>query len=274
MINNLKNVFTNSQIFHKINFDIKDKPYLIKKYSKDWIAQKKWNLEFIKKLDEKTEVNTVQGNATSGEKNIEKILLKDYIENISLGKTKSYLTTFHLFKKFPFLKKDLNIELIEKNSIVQHLLSWVGPKGTITGFHVDWSENINVQILGKKNFYLVSPKYDKYMYESNKFERISKTSLIDLKNIDYTKNPLFEKVHIEKFTLEESDAIYIPRGWWHFVESESASISVSIHYWNLINCIRDLPLELGKVFLHDIGLYKKNDCACHQIIGTKRIKRG
>ena len=114
----------------------------------------------------------------------------------------------------------------------------------------------------------------KIMYESDTFERISKTSMVDLNNLDLQNFPLFKKAQIEKFTLEKSDAIYIPRGWWHFVKSQMPSISVSIHYWSLKNSLRDLPIELTKVFLHDIGIYKKDNCACHQIVDGVRIKRG
>jgi lysine-specific demethylase 8 len=274
MINNLENIHVNSSYLDKINFNIKDRPYLIKNFSKDWPAQNKWNFDFIKNLDENAVVNTVVGNAAGGKKDIKKTLLKNYIEKINSDELDAYLTTFHLFKKFPFLKKDIDIRSIEEKSFFQHLLAWIGPKETITGFHVDWSENINVQISGKKDFFLVNPKYNKYMYESNTFERISKTSKIDLNNLDSQNFPLFKNAQVEKFTLEQSDAIYIPRGWWHFVKSQMPSISVSIHYWSLKNSIRDLPIELTKVFLHDIGIYKKNNCACHQIVDGIRIKRG
>ena len=123
-------------------------------------------------------------------------------------------------------------------------------------------------------FYLVSPENDKNMYISDKFERISKTSLIDLTNVDYDKFPLFSKVKIYKFILKPSDAIFIPHGWWHYVESLEPSINISIHYWTLKDLFGKLPMELTKVFLHDIGLYKKNNCACHQLENNRLIKRG
>ena len=94
------------------------------------------------------------------------------------------------------------------------------------------------------------------MYISDKFERISKTSLVDLYNVDLKKFPLFSKVEIKKFILKPSDAIYIPYGWWHFVESLEPSINVSIHYWEIKDLFKKLPLELIKVFFHDLGFYK------------------
>ena len=269
-------LITNGEEYKKLNF-IKNKqqePYLIKNYSQNWKAQKEWDFEFLLKLDPESIVNTVVGNAAAGEKQIIPMTLKTYIENIKNENSNEYLTTFHLFKRYPHLKKHVSINDIKKNSVLQHLLAWIAPKGAITGFHQDWSENINVQIKGSKVFYLVSPKFDDFMYISSKFERISKTSLVDLKNVDFKKFPLFSNVEIKKFILKPSDAIYIPYGWWHFVESLEPSINISVHYWEIKDLLKKLPLELIKVFFHDLGLYKKHNCACHQIKNNKFIKRG
>lgn len=271
---NLNNITESNQISEKINFKITQEPYLIKNFSKNWPAQKKWNFNFIKNLNKNLTINTVVGNAASGETKIINTTLGDYIEKINNNNCDSYLTTFHLFKKFPFLKNDIDFKTIKKNTILQHYLAWIGPKSSITGFHVDWSENLNVQIVGKKDFYLVSPKFNNMMYISKKFERISITSEVDLMNYDELKFPNFKNVEIIKFTLMPGDAIYIPRGWWHYVETLESSISVSCHYWSLKNFLRDIPIEISKVWLHDIGIYKKNNCACHVLKNNCRVKRG
>ena len=44
--------------------------------------------------------------------------------------------------------------------------------------------------------------------------------------------------------------------------------------WSFKNFFRDLIFEISKVFLHDIGFYKKNNCACHEMVQGKRMKRG
>jgi len=267
--------FIDIQTTKNIDFSVTNEPYLIKGYAKDWYAFKNWSFQFLKNLDSNLFVNAILGNATSGKKEAVHIKFKDYIQKIISNDTEAYLTTFYLFKKFPNLKKHINYKNIKKHSIAHHLLGWIGPGGTITGFHLDWSENLNVQIRGKKIFYLVSPEYDEYMYISERFERISKTSLVDLKNYDDSKFPLFQKTKIIKAILDEGDAIYIPRGWWHYTESLEPSISVSVHYWRVVNFFKDLILEVAKVFFHDIGLYKKNNCACHTYNDKgKRIKRG
>ena len=86
---------------------------------------------------------------------------------------------------------------------------------------------------------------------------------------------MFKQTKIIKVLLEEGDAVYIPRGWWHHAESIEPSINVSVHYWKLNSFFIDVLTGLSKMFLHNIGLYKKNNCSCHTYDGQgKRIKRG
>ena len=266
--------YSDIQISSSIDFNTTNKPYLIKNYAKDWYACKNWSFEYLKNLDSNLSVNAMIGNAASGKKEAVSIKFKDYIANIIANDTNAYLTTFYLFKKFPNLKKHIEYQNIKDNSVICHLLGWIGPSGTITGFHADWSENINVQIKGKKIFYFVSPEYNKYMYVNERFERISTTSLVEIKNFDETKFPLFKKAKLIKAILEDGDAVYIPRGWWHYAEALTPTINVSFHYWNLINFFRDLVFHASKMFLHNIGLYKKYNCSCHTFNGKgKRFIR-
>ena len=101
------------------------------------------------------------------------------------------------------------------------------------------------------------------MYPSEKYERFAIGSLVDLKNFDKNKFPLFEQSELIKVTLDEGDCLYLPRGWWHYTESFEPSINVSMHYWKLNGVFKDVITGLMKMFLHNIGLYKKHSCACH-----------
>ena len=245
-----------------LDFKIVNEPYLIKNYAKDWYAYKNWSFEYIKNLNANLLVNTVDGYLTENMKIIA-CKLSDYIAKITSNETNAYLTMFHLFKAFPNLRKHVEYKDIKKNSIYLNLLSWIGPKGAFTGFHCDWSQNINISIKGKKLWYLVSPEYNDNMYPLKKFERGSTLSPVDIRNLDENKFPLFKKAKVMKVIVEEGDAIYIPKGWWHTTLSLTPTINVSFHYWSLFNFFRYLiPEGVGLIF-HQMGLYKKNNCACH-----------
>jgi len=59
-----------------------------------------------------------------------------------------------------------------------------------------------------------------------------------MKSLDKKKFPLFEESEIIKVALEAGDTIYLPRGWWHCVESLEPSINVSVHYWKFSSFLR------------------------------------
>ena len=262
------------EVLKKFDIKIDHKPYLVKDYATEWYAFKNWSFDFLKKLDPTRSVNVTSGNANTSDKHIISYQFEDYINKITSSSTAAYLSAFHIFKRYPKLKKHVDYEMIKSKSIFCHPIAWIGPKGSITGFHADWSENLNVQIKGTKLFYIVSPEYNEYMYVNDRYERASSTSRVDLKNCDKSRFPLFEKAKIIKVILDEGDAIYIPRGWWHYVESLEPSISVSFHYWKFKDLFRDLIMESFKALVHDIGLYRKNDCACHsKTIEGKRVRR-
>ena len=256
--------YSNIRTSETADFKNIEEPYLIKNYAKDWHAYKNWSFEYIKNLDSNLAVNAIAGNYSEKEELVP-WKLGSYIEKIVSNETSNYLALFQIFKEFPDLKKHIQYQDVKKNSMYCHLLSWIGPKGAITGFHADWGENINTSIRGKKRFYLVSPKYNECMYPSKKFERATTLCHIDPKNYDEKKFPLFKKAKLEKVILEEGDALYIPRGWWHYTESLTPTINVSFHYWRFVNFFRDLLTEAAKMYLHNFGLYKKYNCACHTV---------
>ena len=109
-------IYKDIQINQKLDFKIEDKPYLIKGYAKEWYAFKNWSFDFLKNLDpeQKMNVNTVKGNLYTGGKEFVSIKLNEYIEKIISSKTDAFLTTFHLFDKFPFLKKHIDYKNIKK----------------------------------------------------------------------------------------------------------------------------------------------------------------
>jgi len=97
----------------------------------------------------------------------------------------------------------------------------------VTGFHIDWGDNILAQLQGRKELHLASPEQSRFMYIGRKFDQGTTLSEVDLDNPDLQRFPLFEKAELIKIILHPGEMIFIPRGWWHHVRSLDASISVS-----------------------------------------------
>ncbi|MDE1715948.1 cupin-like domain-containing protein [Chromobacterium amazonense] len=109
---------------------------------------------------------------------------------------------------------------------------WLGPAGISSPMHFDRHENLNVQIYGRKRWVLFSPRHsaDVYYRQSETLPVIF--SPIDMTQPDLRKFPRLASAPRHDFVLEAGEILYLPPGWWHFVESLSDSINVNYWWWS------------------------------------------
>ncbi|KXJ67801.1 hypothetical protein RP20_CCG010855 [Aedes albopictus] len=88
--------------------------------------------------------------------------------------------------------------------------------------------HVNTQVFGSKTIILASPEDTPNLYPHEHFI-LANTSRLDMKNIDYDQFPLVRAVRLRRLELRRGEVLYIPPGWWHYVESLAPSFSVS--FW-------------------------------------------
>lgn len=93
---------------------------------------------------------------------------------------------------------------------------WLGPSGTLTRLHHDATNNLFCQVLGRKRVTLVPPHQ----------LAIADTAI----GFYATERPSSEALreHAMDVTLEPGDAVFLPVGWWHEVESLAPSLSLAL----------------------------------------------
>lgn len=111
---------------------------------------------------------------------------------------------------------------------------WVGPAGTITPLHHDLSNNLFVQVYGRKRFILIPSTQVKDCY-NNDFVY----SDVDIFNIDYEKFPDLKRVTIIDVVLNPGETLLIPNGWLHAVQALDTSISITFTNFNAENGLND-----------------------------------
>jgi hypothetical protein len=99
---------------------------------------------------------------------------------------------------------------------------WLGPAGTVTLLHHDVMNVMFHQVYGWKHFILVSPLETPRLYNN-----VSVYAAVDPKKPDLERFPAFAQAHPIHLTIGPGQALFIPAGWWHHVESLETSISVS-----------------------------------------------
>lgn len=122
---------------------------------------------------------------------------------------------------------------------------WLGPKGTRTPLHTDPYHNIFSQVVGYKYVRLYPPEATESIYPRGEDENCineSNTSEVEIRldrrqtsNIvveDAERFPFFAaQTNYYEGIVGPGECLYIPAGWWHYIESLTASYSVSF-WWN------------------------------------------
>ena len=99
---------------------------------------------------------------------------------------------------------------------------WLGPKGTLTPWHHDLTNNLLVQVMGRKRVRMAPPWAFARMRNSRHCFSDWGNEALPAGNGDPAFPPVLETV------IGPGDAIFLPVGWWHQVEALDLSLSISI----------------------------------------------
>jgi hypothetical protein len=122
---------------------------------------------------------------------------------------------------------------------------WLGPKGTRTPLHTDPYHNIFCQVLGYKYVRLYPPEATESVCPRGVDENginESNTSMVEIKfdpgvegNVIMEDGEAFPRFgewrEFREVIVGPGECLYIPAGWWHYIESLTTSYSVSF-WWN------------------------------------------
>jgi len=116
----------------------------------------------------------------------------------------------------------LNHLMDQKNAMDASL--WMGPKGAMSPLHYDKTNVVIVQLLGTKRVVLLAPYEERFLYHDD----TTLTSPINPCAPDIKAFPSFRFAKSSEIVLTEGSALFVPVGWWHFVESLAPSLSLSM----------------------------------------------
>lgn len=221
------------------------RPVILTQGVSHWPAMQKWTPHYFAETiaDGLIEVQMGRNSVKDFERKSpalkQMISMRDFVEKVSsAGESNDFYMTANNTQKSqsaiaPLYEDILDFgegycDLTQKNSLS---FLWFGPKGTFTPLHHDLTNNMLVQIYGRKKVTLVPALQTPYLHNDRwVFSKIS-----DLKNVDRTQYPAFNRVTPIECVLEAGEALFIPIGWWHTVESLDVSISVSFTHFTAKN---------------------------------------
>ena len=98
---------------------------------------------------------------------------------------------------------------------------WLGPRGTLTPWHHDLTNNLLVQVVGRKRVRMAPPWAFARMRNSRHCFSDWGNEALPAGNGDSAVPPVLETV------IAPGEAIFLPVGWWHQVEALDLSASMS-----------------------------------------------
>jgi hypothetical protein len=98
---------------------------------------------------------------------------------------------------------------------------WIGPRGTLTPWHHDLTNNLLVQMVGRKKITLVSPSQTPAM---RNFRHCFSSFATDAA---FAELPETERPQVLSCILHPGEILFIPLGWWHHVQGLDATIGLS-----------------------------------------------
>jgi len=107
----------------------------------------------------------------------------------------------------------------------------VGMHDVVTPAHYDVLENLYVQIVGRKRVILFSPDYFRSLYPFPVGHPHDRQSQVDFDNPDLDRFPRFSEIGGMEVAMKPGEVLYIPNYWWHYIESEMHSNTISVNFW-------------------------------------------
>ena len=208
------------------------RPVIFSNLSKEWPAEKKWNLDYFSEHYGDLDVpvyNSQPAKDNEHQHAAEKTLkLADYFSLLKQGENNLRMFFYNILKNAPNLINDFNYPDIGLRFFKKLPVLFVGGKGSKVQMHydIDYAHLLLCHFGGKKKVLLFPPEQTKYMYKVP----FSFSSLfdVDFSEPDFEKYPALEKLSGFTAELDHGDCLYIPSGYWHYITYTDASFSMTL----------------------------------------------
>lgn len=161
--------------------------------------------------------------------------LPDALDILASQSAKRHPATFYVGSTsipefFPGLERECRLPGLS-DSVPPNL--WLG-NATLVATHSDAADNIACVASGSRRFTLFPPSQEDNLYISGNPATPGgrPISLVNLRRPDFKRFPRFKQALAEAQVadLQPGDALYMPKGWWHNVES-FGPLNLLINFW-------------------------------------------
>lgn len=231
------------------SFIERELPVVLRGGAKSWPAYEKWSPAFFteKYGDVEVPMSNYRKDPYQSAKEKPRIKISEYLtlaQRIAAGHSDPnedlYSAGWFFCRGYCELLKDLNLPSYFKTNWAEPVQKAIGFENRSILFghpkvesplHTDsfFVSTYFAMIRGQKRMRLVHPKYSQYVHNGyNVFDDDKLARLADL------------GVPVYDCTISEGDIVWIPPGWWHHVQNDTFTISITT---NFVSSYHFLPFE-------------------------------
>jgi hypothetical protein len=186
--------------------------------------------------------------------------LGDYMDRLEQGENDLRLFFFNFFNSIPDLTEDFDYPDLGLKFFKKLPVLFMGGKGSRVQLHfdIDLADILLCHFGGPKRVLLFSPEQTPWLYRVP----FSFSALFEARvdQPDYERFPALKRVHGHVADLEHGDVLYIPPGWWHFVEYRDIGFSMSLR------AFPRTPANLARM-LHNLVILRSVDGLMRKAVG-------
>ncbi|MDY7394937.1 cupin-like domain-containing protein [Aureibaculum sp. 2210JD6-5] len=244
------------------------KPVVVTQGINDWPAYTKWNLDYIRekagnKIVPLYDDRPVNYKDAFNEPH-KRMKMKDYIDLLKAEPTKYRIFLWNILKEVPELQNDFSYPDFGLRLLKSLPMLFFGGKDSYTFMHydIDLANILHYHFEGKKKCILFPQSESKYLYKIP-------SSLITREDINFSdpdleKWPVLKKAKGFVTELEHGNMLYIPEGYWHYMQYITPGFSMSLR------ALARKPLHLGKA-IYNIIIMRSYDNTMRKLKGQQWI---
>lgn len=240
-------------------------PCVFRQRAAHWPAVAQWSWERLGALAPDLPVRLVRGNRELDATVFQASTLGAYLRSLQApaapGAAPLYLKEFNLLGTFAALRADVRPQELFPPGTLHDARTWIGPAGARTGLHHDYLDNLAVQLVGRKRFYLLRPGVvERLGAVAAKHDRWAALASL---NADAVVERGVAEGDAWVVDLEPGDVIYVPARWWHEVANHTSSALLSGFFGPRAVVYVQWAWRQAVHGAHLAGLWRRGDCTCH-----------
>jgi len=213
------------------------RPLVIKGLTKAWPALDKWTPEYLKQVVGDKVVPLYDNSKADPAKPINSAATHmpfgEYMDLIRSQPTELRIFFFNIFKQAPQLLNDIVMPKDLMGGFLESMPAmFFGGSNSVTFLHydIDLPHIFHTHFGGRKHVVLFENKWKRRLYCIPNATYALED--YDVLNPDTKKFPALEGVEGTEVFLEHGDTLFMPTGYWHWMQYLDGSYSLSLRAWD------------------------------------------